>query len=392
MGVLEYNAYKPKIWPQVCSCFDSLAAEFDVVVLEGAGSPGEINLKRDDIVNMRMAQYANAAVLLVGDIDRGGVYASFIGIMETLAEWERRLIAGFIVNKFRGQASLLQSAHDYILRYTGKPVLGVVPWLANLGLPEEDSVSFKQGSFNRGAGGGYDEMVDVVVISLPHISNFTDIEPFLDEPDVLLRVIDKVQDLGMPDAVILAGSKNVLHDLQFLYEAGFADALRKLHQQGGEIVGICGGYQMLGRAICDPYKLESSLGEVAGLGLLNMVTVIEKEKNLVRKSGVHTLSNKRVFGYEIHHGISSGEQNLLIFNDGSRCGLAAEGVWGSYLHGIFDSDDFRRHWIDSLRQKKGIVPLGKVVAPYDLEAAFDRLADSLRENMDMDAIYQLLGL
>ncbi len=398
MGVMQYNAYKPKIWPQVCNCFDSLAAEFDVVILEGAGSPGEINLKRDDIVNMRMAQYAKASVLLVGDIDRGGVYASFIGIMETLAEWERRLVTGFVVNKFRGQASLLQSAHDYILRYTGKPVLGVVPWLVDLGLPEEDSVSFKRGSFNRdladeqGGGRKQADQVEIAVISLPHISNFTDIEPFLDEPDVLLRVVDTVKDLKTPDAVILAGSKNVLHDLQFLHDNGFADVLKKLHQQGCQIIGICGGYQMLGNAICDPYKLESSLGEVAGLGLLDMVTVIERQKNLLRKKGIHLPSGKEVFGYEIHHGISSGEQYLLKFDDGSCCGLAGSGVWGSYLHGIFDSDEFRRYYIDLLRQKKGLVPLGRVVAPYDLEAAFDRLADCLRENMDMDSIYQLLGL
>ncbi len=395
MGVLEYAAYKSKIWPQVCRSFDSLAAEFDVVILEGAGSPGEINLKQHDIVNMRMAQYAQASVLLVGDIDRGGVYASFIGIMETLAAWERRLVAGFVVNKFRGQASLLRPAHDYLLRYTGKPVLGVVPWLTDLGLPEEDSVSFKRGSFNRGMDDGsvtQREVVDIAVISVPHISNFTDIEPFLDEPDVLLRIVSNVRELGRPDALILAGSKNVLHDLQFLYENGFAEHIVGLYQQGCEIIGICGGYQMLGKAIRDPYQLESSLGEIRGLGLLDMVTVIEREKNLLRKEGVHSLSGKRIFGYEIHHGISSGEQGLLKFDDGSCCGLAAEGVWGSYLHGIFDSDEFRRYCIDSLRQKKGLVPLGKVVAPYDLEAAFDRLAESMRTHLDMNVIYQLLDL
>ena len=181
MSVLDYNDYKPKVWNSVCKSYDALADEFDVVVLEGAGSPGEVNLKADDIVNMRMAQYAEAPVILVGDIDRGGVYASFVGIMEVLAEWERQLVAGFLVNKFRGQASLLASAHSYVQMHTGRSVFGVVPYLKNLGLPEEDSVSFKKGSFNKQHTG---DGIEIVVINLPHISNFTDVEPFLEEPDV----------------------------------------------------------------------------------------------------------------------------------------------------------------------------------------------------------------
>lgn len=392
MSVLEYNNFKPKVWESVCGGYDSLAAEFDVVVLEGAGSPGEVNLKADDIVNMQMARYAESPVILVGDIDRGGVYASFVGIMEVLAEWERQLVAGFLVNKFRGQASLLDAAHSYVRLHTGKEVVGVVPYLKNLGLPEEDSVSFKKGGFNRQRSG---EGVEIVVISLPHISNFTDIEPFLDEPDVSVRVVDKVSEIGAPQAIILPGSKNVIHDLHFLQSEGFVGKIAHCRDQGCEIVGICGGYQMLGLVIKDPYGIESMDGQLAGLGFLPMDTVIERDKRLTRKTGLHTLSGKTVFGYEIHHGISSVSDNpLLSFADGTTCGLAGmDGkIWGSYLHGIFDSDEFRRWFIDRLRVSAGLQAIGTVLAPYDLENAFERLADQVRNSVDMKFLYRLLGI
>ncbi len=392
MSVLEYNAYKPKVWESVCKSYDSLADEFDIIVLEGAGSPGEVNLKVDDIVNMKMARYAESPVILVGDIDRGGVYASFVGIMEVLAEWERQLVAGFLVNKFRGQASLLDAAHSYVRLHSGKSVVGVVPYLHNLGLPEEDSVSFKKGSFNRQRTG---ECVEVVVISLPHISNFTDIEPFLDEPDVSVRIVEKASEIGSPQAIILPGSKNVIYDLHFLNSGGFVDIFSECHRNGCEIVGICGGYQMLGQAIKDPYGIESTDGQLAGLGYLPLETIIERDKNLTRKTGKHILSGKTVFGYEIHHGISSiPYAPLLSFSDGTTCGLAGQAgqVWGSYLHGIFDSDEFRRWFIDRLRLAAGLQPIGKILAPYDLEGAFERLADQVRQSVDLDYLYRLLKI
>jgi len=393
MSIGEYNAYKPEAWKTVCKSYDDLAAEFDVVVLEGAGSPGEVNLKADDIVNMKMARYAEAPVILVGDIDRGGVYASFVGIMEVLAEWERQLVAGFLVNKFRGQASLLASAHSYVHLHTGKPVVGVVPYLSNLGLPEEDSVSFKKGSFNRQRNG---EGVEIVVINLPHISNFTDVEPFLDEPDVSLRIVEKADEVGKPQAIILPGSKNVIHDLQFLMGEGFVDKLDECLDYGCRIVGICGGYQMLGQTIQDPHGIESMLGELTGLGYLPIKTVIEKDKRLTRKTGLHKKSGKKVFGYEIHHGISSvaATDPLLCFNDGSSCGLTEhEGkVWGCYLHGVFDSDEFRRWFLDDLRTLAGLSPVGRILAPYDLEIAFERLADQVRQHVDIEYLYKLLRI
>lgn len=393
MSVTQYSKYKALAWPEVCLAYDQLASDFDAIILEGAGSPGEVNLKKADIVNMRMAQYTKSPVILVGDIDRGGVYASFVGVMEVLAEWERELVAGFIVNKFRGQASLLHSAHDYLKLHTNRPVFGVIPHIKNLGIPEEDSVSFKKGSFNTGY---KKDSIELAVINLPHISNFTDVEPFLEEPDVTLRIIDNVGELGEPDVIIIPGSKNVINDLDFLRQTGLIDAIINQYERGVEIVGICGGYQMLGQSIKDPHQMESTIAGkegVRGMGLLPMDTILEMEKNLTRKSGLHLRSGQEISGYEIHHGVSTGTDNpVLRFSDKTVCGTSKDGdkVWGAYLHGLFDSDLFRRWFIDNLRVEKGLAPVGKVMAPYDLEAAFDRLADVVRDAINIDDIYKLM--
>jgi len=394
MSVLDYGRYKGQAWQAVTECYDSLAAEYQAIVLEGAGSPGEVNLKREDIVNMKMAAYADAPVLLVGDIDRGGVYASFVGTMEVLAPWERELIGGFVVNRFRGQASLLEDAHRYLIEHTGREALGVIPYLSDLGLPEEDSVSFKAGSFNRTA--REQETVRIALLNFPHISNFTDVEPLLDEPDVSLAVIDSPAGLDQYDVVILPGSKNVIGDLRFVQDRGFAGPLRQFAESGREIVGICGGYQILGRSIGDPLGIESHHTTIDALGLLNLTTELKAEKRLVRQQGTHIASGLEVFGYEIHHGISSSPDHapVLQFSAGGFCGSGSSSllVWGTYLHGIFDSDAFRRWFLDTARARKGYGKLGRIVAPYNLEAAFDRLADTVRTNLDMDKVYQLLKL
>jgi len=394
MKVREYVAYKKELWQQVCRSYESLAAEHEVMLLEGAGSPGEVNLKSHDIVNTRMAEYAGARTLLVGDIDRGGVYASFIGHYEVMEPWERELLAGFVINRFRGDASLLGPAHEFVQRSTGQPVLGVIPWLADLGLPQEDSVSFKAGLFSSRPPSG--PHVEVVLLDLPHISNFTDVEPFLEEADVHLRIVGRVEDLGEPDAIIVPGSKNVPADLAFVQDSGLGGALQSALNQGGELVGICGGFQMLGQRVLDPEGLESSRGESCpGLALLEMETVLAGEKTLTAKEGVHLPSGCRVRGYEIHHGLSRGEgEAILHFTDGSACGQGVEEplVWGSYLHGIFDSDEFRRWWLNRLRKRKGLMPLSGPGASYDLEPALDRLAAVVRRQLDMDAVYPLLGL
>ena len=394
MKVTQYVAYKTELWDTVCRSYDSLAADYDVLLLEGAGSPGEVNLKAHDIVNTRMAGYAEARALLVGDIDRGGVYASFIGHLEVMEPWERELIAGFVVNRFRGDASLLADAHEYMLDHTGKPVSGVIPYLAHLGLPQEDSVSFKAGLFSSDCPAG--PHAEVVVIDLPHISNFTDIEPFFEEPDVFLRIVGNREEIGTPDAIILPGSKNVPGDLAFLHASGLVDSIAAASKKGVEIVGICGGFQMLGHRVTDIHGLEGRSGEICkGLGLLDMDTELAFKKTLTSKTGLHLQSGCRVRGYEIHHGLSHGSgEAIIVFDDDSSCGLSAvtKNVWGSYLHGIFDSDDFRRWWINRLRAAQGMEPLSGRGAVYDLEPALDRLAQVVRENMDMDAVYRLLCL
>lgn len=392
MTVDEYIAYKPQAFAAACAAYDSLSAEHEVILLEGAGSPGEVNLKSHDIVNMNMARYAGARVLIVGDIDRGGVFASFIGTMAVLEEWERRLVAGFIVNRFRGQESLLTPALEYTKDYTGCEVLGVVPWLADLGLPEEDSVSFKKGLFAQTPPSG-DEGVEICLIDLPHISNFTDFEALRLEPDVQLRVVSKVEDLGRPQAVLLPGSKNVLKDLQYLQRSGMAEALRGLAASGIEIVGICGGFQMLGREIADPHNIEAG-GVVSGLGLLPLVTELAADKTLRRQVFIHRASGLEVRGYEIHHGRSTSSSGP-VFNlppaSTADAGACQNSIWGSYLHGIFDADPFRHWFVENLRRRRGLARYAGPRPVYDLEPAFDRLAAVVRQALDMKRIYQLLG-
>ncbi|APG27458.1 threonine-phosphate decarboxylase [Syntrophotalea acetylenivorans] len=395
MRVMDYFRYKAEAFERVKECYDSLAGEYDALVLEGAGSPAEVNLKAHDIVNMKMALYANAPVLMVGDIDRGGVFASFVGSMEVLSERERDQVAGFVVNRFRGQADLLKGALDYTLQHTGSPVLGVVPYLKDLGLPEEDSVGFKNGLFDDARSA--ENAVDIAVLDLPHISNFTDVEPLRIEPDVRLRTVRRIQDLGRPDAIILPGSKNVIGDLTFLRAVGLDRALEKLAIEGGcEIVGICGGYQILGRSISDPHGIESPGTDLVGLDLLPIETILEPDKTLTRTEARHRISGLKVHGYEIHHGQSlTGEiAPALIGTDGQGMGAClGDGlVWGSYLHGLFDADDYRRWFIDRLRERKGLQPLDTVQTCYDLEPAFERLADAVRQSLDIPAIYRLMGL
>ena len=393
MEVFAYDQYKHTAMKEVCRCYDSLASDFDAVILEGAGSPGEVNLKKRDIVNMRMARYAESPVILVGDIDRGGIYASFVGTMEVFTQWERDLVAGYLVNRFRGDARLLKDAHDYVLKHTGKEVLGVIPYLQQHGIPEEDSVSFKEGLFEKQAPDC--NYIEVVVVSLPHISNFTDIEPFVAEPDVHLRIVDTLQDIGTPDVLILPGSKNVISDLAAIRRSGIAGQVKRLAESDVEIVGICGGYQMLGRELLDPNKIESNMGKASGLGLLPIDTELAAAKTLIRREGQHNESGKPVTGYEIHHGQTIGSsQSLFTYDDGSVCGTKSTigSIWGCYLHGLFDSDSFRRSFINRIRAKKGLPAYGGPLIAYDLEPAFDRLADTVREGLDMDVIYRLLQL
>ncbi len=396
MDFWEYTRDRTPPFAAAKESFDSLAAEYEAIVMEGAGSPGEVNLKKRDIVNMNMALYAEAPVLIVGDIDRGGVYASFIGTMEVLSERERALVKGFVVNRFRGQEAFLAEAHEYVLRHTGRPVIGVVPYLRDLGIPEEDSVSFKDGLIDGRVPAG--EHVEIAVIDLPHISNFTDFDPLRIEPDVRLRVVRNPAELDTPDAVILPGSKNVIGDLAELQRCGMAQKIGELAREGRtEIIGLCGGLQILGTQIADPFGIESAPGRnLPGLGLLPFRTELAREKTLKRVSARHADSDCEVHGYEIHHGLTGGGNlaPLIRREDGEAIGFGAGGgrLWGTYLHGVFDADGFRRWFIDRLRVRRGLAPLGRIAAVYDLEPAFDRLADVVRKSVKMDEIYKIMGL
>jgi cobyric acid synthase CobQ len=390
MNVEEYMRFKPEAFLAAQQAFDSLADEYDAVVLEGAGSPAEVNLKSHDIVNMDMARYAAAPVLLVGDIDRGGVFASFVGTMEVLEEWERNQIAGFLVNRFRGSEALLQDALNYTLRHTGKPVFGVIPYLSKLRLPEEDSVTFK--SMASSEGSSRIEGIDIALIDLPHISNFTDFDALRNEPDVTVRIVRAPEDIGNPDAIILPGSKNVLDDLACLRRQGL-DRVIIEQSSKTEVIGICGGYQMLGGRIEDAPAIESSRKAMQGLGLLELSTAMAEEKTLVRVSGRHS-SGLPLQGYEIHHGRSdaSALQPIVIRSDGEVIGAGRGNIWGTYMHGVFDADEFRRAFIDKLRERRGLKPLGRICAPYDLEPALDRLAETVRKSIRVDSLYRLMGL
>lgn len=443
MRVGAYLHYKPEAWKAVRRAYRSLAAEADVVVLEGAGSPAEINLKAHDIVNMRMARYARAHVALVADIDRGGAFAALAGTMMLLTRAERARVAGFILNKFRGDPTLLGPALHSLARRTGKPFWGVVPMLENLRLPEEDSVSFKLGitpGLRMGEGlAAAADTLDIVVPDLPHISNATDLDALRQEPGLRLRIVRRAEDWGQPHAVIVPGSRNTVADLRFLRATGLADAIVRFARTGletsrGVLVGICGGLQMLGGVIADPLGLEEG-GNEPGLGLLPLETRLEADKKLLRVTG-HACTcltadflsgssggalgqdilaqGQEVEGYEIHHGRTAAlagqaEHHVLpyefalqaprvIMADPSGrplgwgvCDSAGRArVWGSYVHGLFDADGFRHAFLASLRGDSGMPPLEG--APYALGPELDRLADTVEKSLDMTTIYGLLGL
>jgi cobyric acid synthase CobQ len=398
MNVREYVEYKPRAFDAVKAAYDSLANEHDVMVLEGAGSPAEVNLKHHDIVNMAMAGYAGARVLLTGDIDRGGVFASIVGTMSLLTPKERDLVEGYVINRFRGDASLLTPAFGQMFERTGKPVLGTVPYIHGLGLPEEDSVSFKEGFRPEGDKLPEADCVDVVVLDLPRISNFNDIDPLYNEPDVRVRVAAEARDVGTPDAVIIPGSKSTVPDMRALKGTGMAAVLRRLAEGRTRIVGICGGFQMLGRIVDDPYGLESETTRVEGFDLLPVQTTLAPEKTLTRTFGTHSASGLAVHGYEIHHGhtepLSDDLRVALRDNAGRPLGyMRPDGrVCGTYLHGLFDADGFRRWFIDQLRMDKGLSPLESVQTAFGLEDALDHLASVVREAVDMGAVYRALGL
>lgn len=396
MNFKEYFQIKPKFFEEVKKSYDEISSHSQIMVIEGAGSPAEVNLKSNDLVNMNMARYAKANVYIAADIDRGGMFASFMGTMNTFEEWERRLVKGFIINRFRGDSSLLKSGIEYLEKYQGVPTVGCIPHIEHR-IPEEDCIEFKSGALDDQSELG--DRLDIAVIDTPRISNFTDIDAFKGEPDVRLRIVRSTEELGRPHLILLCGSKSVMRDLSFLENSGLKRAiLKEHHEKQTPIVGICGGYQFLGKKILDPNEIESPIKEMEGLDLLEVETILEKEKYLGLTKSFFIPWNLEVNGYEIHHGktkaLSSKVKTVLVTEKKEEIGhsnLTAT-VWGSYLHGIFDNDNFRRRFIDHLRGYYGKKSYNKILFRYDVDESINQLAKTVREFTDMDKIYKDLGL
>ena len=401
MRAMDYFAKKKEYIPVIRESYEQLAADHDIIVIEGAGSPAEINLKQDDIVNMGMAKIADAPVLLVGDIDRGGVFAQLIGTVMLLDPEEQDRIKGLIVNKFRGDKKILNPGIAMLEERAGKPVLGVVPY-EDVDIEDEDSLASSLTETHIQA------EIDVAVIRFPRISNFTDMQALGMEQDVSVRYVTKPSDLGEPDVILLPGTKNTIQDLLWLRENGLEAKITRLAKKGTIMFGICGGYQMLGGALKDPMQTESALGSVRGMGLLPVTTVFEEEKQLENRTyhigmpegTFASLSGKKVAGYEIHMGRTEAADNdgalkpFVIGPDGEVLGYTAGTVAGSYIHGIFDEVVFRETFIDLLYARKGKTRgESEHLSIHEYrEQQFDKLAQILRESLDMDRIYEILEL
>ena len=401
----EYYSLKPAIWETVTSAFGRLRAEYDVIVMEGAGSPAEINLKQHDIVNMRMALHADAPVLLVGDIDRGGVFAHLVGTMALLEPEERALVKACVINKFRGDPSLLAPGLDFVNERIGVPVAGVIPYFSDIHISEEDSLGL-----NPEPSGDEDAAVDVVIMRLPHIANFDDFDPLCREPDVRVRYVARVEEFGCPDLVVIPGSKTTVADLDWLRSQGLAQHILDVRRRGTPIIGICAGYQMLGRVLLDPEGVESSKDESHGLGLLQTSTrfVARKSTHQVkgqvreRRGLLSGCQGAEVMAYEIHMGITNSDEDLsqpfiIETRSGRKVNLPdgsmdEEGLTlGTYLHGLFHNRAVRRSILECVAARKGVV-LSDAGDGIEPSAEYDKLASLVRHNLDMELVYRVTGL
>ncbi len=406
LSARNYYKYKKELWKVATKTLDDLCKDFDLVIIEGAGSPVELNLKKGDIVNMNLAKYAEAPVLLAGDIDRGGIFPQLLGTLWLLEPEERKMIKGLIVNKFRGDITLFKDGITILEEKGGVPVIGVVPYVSH-NIPEEDSVAIEAQNILKA--GDIDNDIDIAVIRLPRISNFDDFDPLKNEPDVRIRYIERPEQIGNPSAIILPGTKSTIPDLIFLHKTGMVKAIQEYRKQGGVVVGICGGYQMMGKTIRDPENIESAQKEVNGLGLIPTETTFKNEKTTHQikaliKSDVSWLAdikNKAVTGYEIHMGTTKMKDSksfykplLQIENRSGEKVSVMDGimqrdgrVWGCYIHGIFKNDSFRHAWLKSL----GSQYIGQIKSFNEsLDESFDELADVMETALDMDFIDKLI--
>ena len=407
MKAREYFSYKTKLIPDIMGAFDRLSEDNDIIVIEGAGSPAEINLKENDIVNMGLAKMVDAPVLLVGDINPGGVFAQLIGTLCLLEDDEKDRVKGFIINQFRGDVSLLKPGTDELTKRTGKEVLGVIPYL-DIDLEDEDSLSKRFEKSSKG-------LIDIAVIRLPHISNFTDFNIFSQVPDISVRYVNKSSELDGADMIVLPGTKSTIADLKWLKENGLDKAVIKASDEGRVIFGICGGFQMLGLFVEDPEGIESAdeKGE-EGLGLLNIRTVMTSEKirkqfegKVENSSGAFKdLIGKDISGYEIHMGITKkvgtdrdGVYDGAVNHDlrtftSDETGYCKGNIYGTYIHGIFDKKEIAKCVIVSLCEKAGKkIDINELLNYHEYkEMQYDKLEKALRESLDIDKIYKIMGL
>lgn len=412
MTATEYYAFRKTAWEAVKESFYRLSKKYELIIIEGAGSPAEINLMDVDIVNMSIARLANAPVILIGDIDKGGVFASLYGTIKLLGR-NSRYIKAFIINKFRGDIEILNPGLIMIKEKTRRPVIGVIPFIKHIGLPEEDGLSLRQKKEVRSQ---KSESIKIVVVRLQYISNFTDFDPFIYEPDVELLYSDNPSDIENADILIIPGTKNTVKDLLFLKERNLDQSIIKAYQKGIQIIGICGGYQILGKKIYDPYSVESNYTEIDGIGLLNIETNFKKTKitsqveakitnnswllaNDGKNYKLSTMINNPLKGYEIHMGVSIGDIGLFeikrLTNSNSPIldGSLSNNCWGTYLHGIFENDEFRREIINSVRRNKNLPPLDLTARYSEIkDKAIESLAYTIQKNIDIDFIKRMVKL
>jgi adenosylcobyric acid synthase len=397
MDAIEYFKFKKGLREEITDTYLELRSSSDIVVIEGAGSPAEINLKDDDIVNMGMAKIADAPVILVGDIDKGGVFASLAGTMLLLNDEEKSRVKGVIINKFRGSREILEPGLKMLEDIIKVPVLGVIPYF-HLNIEDEDSVTdWEKFSENANAD------IDVAVIKLPYMSNFTDFNALRIYKDVNLRFVEDINSLGLPDVIILPGSKSTISDMLYLQNQGFTDKIINCCKRGSTIIGICGGYQMLGLEITDELGLETSLKRIKGLGLIHAVTVYKEEKTMTLCEGEDILFKTSIKGYEIHMGetklLNKAASFAILKKRNDTLAETVDGVisedglvFGTYIHGIFDNGAFTRSFLNKIRISKGLQPIDEEPVDYFLykNDQYDKLAQIVRENLDMSKIYSIV--
>lgn len=396
LSASDYYKNKKYLMDEVIKSYNQLDEVFDVIVIEGAGSPAEINLRKNDIVNMGLAEVVDSPVILIGDIDKGGVFASIYGTYKLLSTSEQQRIQGYIINKFRGDVKLLEPGIEMFKEHLDIPCVGVVPW-SDIRVDDEDSVTEW---FTKRE----EAPIIIGVIRLPYLSNFTDFTVLDLEEDVSVRYIIDAEEFQEVDLLVIPGSKSTIKDLEYLKEKNVDQSIRRAYGEGKPIIGICGGYQMLGEKISDPNHVETDAGSIDGLGLLDMTTVMVKEKQTVQSKGV-LLSNPKdvngerlqVSGYEIHMGIStlgSCAKPWIQLTNGHLDGAISDDrqVFGTYLHGVFDHDSFRQAVLGKIRHDKGLDTSTSKSYAAQKEEAYDALADLARENLDINLIKEIAGL